>query len=141
MNRHELKHAQDSTRFLFRKPPRGLEVWEKLRTLASVWRSLTRESLDPSLPGTLTYTQMGVHVAEDGSSRRSHWPDVRVIFTGILCSFCHFAAHREESLLSQGKGPKVDAETVIHSQIPLERHCTIDPVASFLSNEAVFVRF
>lgn len=108
-------------------------MWEKLRPLASgLEESDTRKFGPVAARNSHNYLDRSA-CRRGGLLAESYWPDVRFISTGILCGFCHFAAHREESLMLQGKGPKVDAETVMHSQVPLERHCTIDPVGFFLS--------
>lgn len=63
MNRHEVKHALDSTLVSVLATTPQSETREE-RPLPGVCWSLTRESLDPRLPGTLTITQIGVHVAK-----------------------------------------------------------------------------
>lgn len=66
MNPHEVKHALRSTFVsVLATTPRS-ETREE-RPLAAVCWSLTRESLDPRVPGTLPITQIGVHVAKHGS--------------------------------------------------------------------------
>lgn len=83
MNRDEVKHALESTFVSVLATTPQSETREE-RPLASFWRSLTRESLDPRLPGTLTITQIGVHVAEAQSQQGDvvFGRQVRVIPTG-----------------------------------------------------------
>lgn len=133
MNCHELKHALNTTRFLFWQPPRsrrrGKRPLEEPDTteFGSAAARNSHNYLDrtacrkgglakeDSLQGDIPFGRMSASFPLQNVQPLSR------------CVDCN-SAHRGQSLMLQGMEVTDDANAVMHSQLLSEGHCIIDPV-------------